>query len=186
MTRRHRSTIISGGKAVSAPRVALYMRVSTGRQSDHDLSIPDQRSQLQSWCSRQGYTVVAEFVEPGSSATDDRRPVFQQMIERACDGERTFEVIAVHSYSRFFREAFEQEFYLRRLAKHGVRVVSITQPVGDEKSVNGVEDVQKEGASGEGQRAHGADCHERVLATLRIEGRVRVAKKLIEIECGTR
>ncbi|HEX2337634.1 MAG TPA: recombinase family protein, partial [Hyphomicrobiaceae bacterium] len=27
---------------------------------------------------------------------------------------------------------FEQEFYLRKLAKHGVRVVSITQPVGDE------------------------------------------------------
>jgi DNA invertase Pin-like site-specific DNA recombinase len=54
------------------------------------------------------------------------------MIERACDGERAFEFIVVHSYSRFFREAFEQEFYLRRLAKHGVRVVSITQPVGDE------------------------------------------------------
>jgi hypothetical protein len=26
------------------------MRVSTGRQAEHDLSIPDQRSQLQSWC----------------------------------------------------------------------------------------------------------------------------------------
>jgi site-specific DNA recombinase len=54
------------------------------------------------------------------------------MIERACDGERAFDLIVVHSYSRFFREAFEQEFYLRKLAKHGVRVVSITQPVGDE------------------------------------------------------
>src|SRR5262245_45687031 len=54
------------------------------------------------------------------------------MIERACDGEHAFELIVVHSYSRFFREAFEQEFYLRRLAKHGVRVISITQPVGDE------------------------------------------------------
>jgi site-specific DNA recombinase len=54
------------------------------------------------------------------------------MIERACDGEHAFDLIVVHSYSRFFREAFEQEFYLRKLAKHGVRVVSITQPVGDE------------------------------------------------------
>ena len=51
---------------------------------------------------------------------------------RACDGERAFELILIQSYSRFFREAFEQEFYLRKLAKHGVRVVSITQPVGDE------------------------------------------------------
>src|SRR4029077_18821219 len=79
-----------------------------------------------------GHHVVAEYVEAGASAGDDRRPCFQQMIERACDGERAFDLIVVHSYSRFFREAFEQEFYLRKLAKHGVRVVSITQPVGDE------------------------------------------------------
>ena len=115
-----------------SPRAALYMRVSTGRQAEHDLSIPDQRSQLQSWCQRQGYEVVAEFVEAGASAVDDRRPVFQQMIERACDGEHPFRFIVVHSYSRFFWEAFEQEFYFRKLAKHGVRVVSTTQPVGDE------------------------------------------------------
>ena len=108
------------------------MRVSTGRQAEHDLSIPDQRSQLQSWCRGNGHPVVAEYVEAGASAGDDRRPSFQQMIERACDGEHAFDLIVVHSYSRFFREAFEQEFYLRKLAKHGVRVVSITQPVGDE------------------------------------------------------
>ncbi len=76
--------------------------------------------------------MTSEFIEGGASAGDDRRPVFQQMIERACDGEQAFDLILVHSYSRFFREAFEQEFYLRKLAKHGVRVVSITQPVGDE------------------------------------------------------
>jgi site-specific DNA recombinase len=113
-------------------RAALYMRVSTGRQAEHDLSIPDQRSQLKSWCRANGHDVVAEYVEAGASAGDDRRPCFQQMIERACDGEEAFDFIVVHSYSRFFREAFEQEFYLRKLAKHGVRVVSITQPVGDE------------------------------------------------------
>jgi DNA invertase Pin-like site-specific DNA recombinase len=119
-------------QASDARRAALYMRVSTGRQAEHDLSIPDQRRQLESWCRAQGYTVAAEFIESGASAGDDRRPIFQQMIERACDGELAFELILVHSYSRFFREAFEQEFYLRKLGKHGVRVVSITQPVGDE------------------------------------------------------
>jgi len=115
----------------STLRAALYMRVSTGRQVEHDLSIPDQRTQLKSWCRTHGYTVAVEFVE-GASAGDDRRPVFQQMIERACDEEQSFDYVVVHSYSRFFREAFEQEYYLRKLAKHGVRLVSITQPVGDE------------------------------------------------------
>ncbi len=116
----------------SSPRAALYLRVSTGRQAEHDLSIPDQRTQLEAWCRANGYIVAAEFIEAGASAGDDRRPVFQQMIERACDGGQAFNYIVVHSYSRFFREAFEQEFYLRKLAKHGVRVISITRPVGDE------------------------------------------------------
>src|SRR5437764_9050882 len=122
----------SPAQASVAPRAALYMRVSTGRQAEHDLSIPDQRRQLESWCRAQECIVTSEFIEGGAAAGDDRRPCFEQMIERACDGEHAFDLIVVHSYSRFFREAFEQEFYLRKLAKHRVRVVSITQPVGDE------------------------------------------------------
>ena len=113
-------------------RVALYLRVSTDRQRQHDLSIPDQRTQILSWCETQGHEAVAEFVEGGATGTDDKRPVFQQMIERACDGDNAFDVIAVHSYSRFFRDAFGQEFYLRKLAKQGVKLVSITQPLGDD------------------------------------------------------
>jgi site-specific DNA recombinase len=132
MSRRDQAPNSPVEATVPGRRAALYMRVSTGRQAEHDLSIPDQRRQLQAWCRAQGHTVGAEFIESGASAGDDRRPVFQQMIERACDGERAFDLIVVHSYSRFFREAFEQEFYLRKLGKHSVKVVSITQPVGDE------------------------------------------------------
>src|SRR5258705_13270066 len=127
-----RSPHLVHGVSQSTLRAAVYMRVSTGRKAEHDLSIPDQGSQLQSWWRGNGHPVVAEYVEAGASAGDDRRPSFQQMIERACDGEHAFDLIVVHSYSRFFREAFEQEFYLRKLAKHDVRVVSMTQPVGDE------------------------------------------------------
>ena len=132
MKHPNRPNLTLVNEAPLPPRAALYMRVSTGRQAEHDLSIPDQRNQLQAWCRRQGYKVVAEFIEAGASAIDDRRPAFQQMIERACDGEQAFGFIVVHSYSRFFREAFEQEFYFRKLAKHGVRVISTTQPVPDE------------------------------------------------------
>src|SRR5665213_3772857 len=68
----------------SGTRVALYLRVSTDRQRQHDLSIPDQRAQVLAWCETQGHEAVAEFVE-ATTGTDDKRPVFQQMIERACD-----------------------------------------------------------------------------------------------------
>src|SRR5262249_44830106 len=111
---------------------ALYARVSTGRQAEQDLSIPDQVAQLKGWCEARGFRIAAHYIEPGASATDDKRPEFQRMIERACDGEHAFDVILVHSYSRFFRDAFGLEFYLRKLAKQDVKLVSITQELGED------------------------------------------------------
>ena len=66
-----------------ASRAALYLRVSTTRRAEVDLSIPDQRLQTTAYCERQGWQVVAEYVEPGASAMDDQRPEFQRMIERS-------------------------------------------------------------------------------------------------------
>lgn len=116
----------------TASRAALYLRVSTTRQADVDLSIPDQKLQTAAYCQRQGWQVVSEYVEPGASAMDDNRPAFQRMIEHACDDDRPFDAIVVHSFSRFFRDAFGLEMYIRKLAKHGVRLVSITQELGDD------------------------------------------------------
>jgi len=71
-------------------------------------------------------------VEPGASATNDRRPEFQRMIEAATWKPAPFDVVVVHSFSRFFRDHFELEFYVRKLAKNGVKLVSITQEMGDD------------------------------------------------------
>jgi hypothetical protein len=78
-------------------RAALYLRVSTGRQADNDLSIPDQRRQAASYCASRGWEIVADYVEPGATATDDRRPEFQCMIDAAMTKPPTFDVIVVHS-----------------------------------------------------------------------------------------
>ena len=43
-----------------------------------------------------------------------------------------FDTIVVHSFSRFFRDQFQFEFYLRKLAKNGVQLVSITEVLGDD------------------------------------------------------
>ena len=113
-------------------RVALYLRVSTGRQAETDLSIPDQRRQVRAWCEARDYAIVGEYVEPGASATDDKRPEFQRMIDSATDGSNSVDLIVVHSYSRFFRDSFGLEFYLRKLGKHGVKLLSITQEFNDD------------------------------------------------------
>jgi DNA invertase Pin-like site-specific DNA recombinase len=111
-------------------RVVTYSRVSTGRQAETDLSLPDQKRQLRNWRDAQNFVIVHEYVEGASGTTAQGRPVFQSMIEEACTNGKV-DVIAVHSFSRFFRDAIEQELTIRRLAKHGVRVISITQPLGD-------------------------------------------------------
>ena len=120
---------------------ALYLRVSTTRQAENDLSIPDQRRQCSTYCEAKGWEISREYVEPGASATDDKRPAFQRMIDDACSPERPddacsperpFEIILVHSFSRFFRDAFLLEFYVRKLAKHNVRLASISQETGDD------------------------------------------------------
>jgi len=107
--------------------VALYLRVSTVRQADKDLSIPDQRKQAEAYCKRLGWEIVREFVERGASATTDNRPAFQEMIAEARQPGRNFDAVLVHSYSRFARDAFDLEFYVRELRKRDVELISITQ-----------------------------------------------------------
>ena len=122
-------------------RAALYLRVSTGRQAENDLSIPDQRRQAKAYCVSRGWEIAADYVEPGVSATDDRRPEFQRMIDAATTKPPAFDVILVHSFSRFFRDQFQLEFYVRRLAKAGVRLVSITQELGDDPMSNMIRQI---------------------------------------------
>jgi DNA invertase Pin-like site-specific DNA recombinase len=109
--------------------VALYARVSTVKQAEKDLSIPDQLQQMRAWCAARGHAVAAEYQEPGASALDDRRPEFQRMIVEACRVPQAFDAVCVHSQSRFFRDVEGFLSYERRLKRAGVKLISITQPV---------------------------------------------------------
>ena len=113
-------------------RAALYLRVSTARQAEHDVSIPDQKRQGETYCTLHGCQLVDTFVEPGASATNERRPEFRRMIEAGTAKPAPFDIVLVQSFSRFFRDHFELEFYVRKLAKNGIRLVSITQEIGDD------------------------------------------------------
>jgi DNA invertase Pin-like site-specific DNA recombinase len=59
--------------AMTVPlRAALYLRVSTVRRTEHDVSIPDQKRQGEAYCASRDYQLVDTFVEAGASATNDR------------------------------------------------------------------------------------------------------------------
>lgn len=85
-------------------RCAIYARVSTSKQAEQNISIPDQIVRARQFAKKRGIKVVAEYVEPGASGRDDRRPQFQAMIEAATRRPKPFDVVLVHSFSRFFRD----------------------------------------------------------------------------------
>lgn len=116
------------------PRAAIYARVSTTRQAEHDLSLPDQIAQCRRWCARQDIEVVQVFTEPGASALDEDRPVFQEMIYTAKRDDHPFDLVVVHSLSRFSRDSLHSELYVRELRKVGVELVSITQEMSADPS----------------------------------------------------
>ena len=112
--------------------VFLYVRVSTAKQVKKDLSIPDQIRQMKEWCKAKGYTVLKTYVEDGLTATDDRRPVFQEMLADAYATESQVNGIVVHSLSRFYRDQAASAICERKLKRHGVRLISITQETPDD------------------------------------------------------
>ena len=87
---------------------------------------------MREWCQANSHVVAVEYVEPGASATDDRRPVFQQLIAEATGIPSPFEAVIVHSLSRFFRDSLEFGLYERKLNKSGVKLISITQQTSDD------------------------------------------------------
>jgi site-specific DNA recombinase len=60
---------------MTAPvRAALYLRVSTGRQADNDLSIPDQRRQAKGYCTSRGWEIVASGASPRAAFASSPSP----------------------------------------------------------------------------------------------------------------
>jgi site-specific DNA recombinase len=115
-------------------KLALYARVSTGRQAEEGVSIDGQVSQLTAWAEREGYSVVEIYRELGASATDDRRPEFQRMVADALSPDHPFDAIVVYSLSRFFREAYGLASYERKLRRAKVKLISITQQTGEDEA----------------------------------------------------
>jgi len=122
-------------------RAALYARVSTGRQAERDLSIPDQLRQLEDYCRAKGWVIHRKYVEPGASARDEHRPVFQEMLGDAKSKERPIDVVVTLTTSRFFRDATGARVYKAKLAKLGVKVVAVHQEVNDDPMGNFIEGI---------------------------------------------
>src|SRR5712692_5623231 len=88
--------------ARGAKRALLYLRVSTPGQVNTDynpegISIPAQREAGERKAHELGAVIVDEYVEPGRTATSiEKRPVFQEMLERIKADQDADYVIVYH------------------------------------------------------------------------------------------
>lgn len=115
------------------PRRALgYIRVSTQRQADEGISMTNQDEQLRAYCLRNDIELVEVHSDGGYSATHGNRPGLQAMFAAAMRPGSAITEVVVYSFSRLFRDNFLLEDYRRKLKRSGVRLIAITQEVGDD------------------------------------------------------
>ena len=115
------------------PRRALgYIRVSTQRQADEGISMSNQDEQLRAYCLRNACELVEIHSDAGYSATSDNRPGLQAMFAEALRPGSGITELLVYSFSRLFRDNYLLEHYRRKLKRAGVRLIAITQEVGDD------------------------------------------------------
>ena len=110
-------------------RTVSYLRVSDPKQVQKDVSIPAQRTATGHWlAAHEDHTLVQEFVDEGRSAYKpaDRRPGFCRMAD-FCKREDV-DVVLVHSFDRFARNREDSVVYKALLRRHGVKVLSVTEP----------------------------------------------------------
>ncbi len=117
-------------------RAVIYLRVSSKGQvnTDYDpegISIPAQRLSVTRKAEQLGLNIVAEYVEPGRSATEmTKRIAFQQMLERIRH-EKDIDYVIVYKLSRFARNRIDDAVVMADLQKRGVSLISATEQIDD-------------------------------------------------------
>ena len=114
--------------------VVLYVRVSSEKQAEKELSIPAQLKALREFATKNGHNVVREFVDEAESARSSDRPAFREMITLARLKPPLFDVVLVWKLSRFARNREDSIIYKSLLRKKGIQVISINEPIEDTPS----------------------------------------------------
>lgn len=105
-----------------------YCRYSSDLQNE--ASIEQQKSELEEYAKKNGFTIIKYYVDEAKSGTKNTRESFQELITDACKLKEV-QAVLVWKTDRFARNAMDSLMYRKQLAKHDVRLISITQPIDD-------------------------------------------------------
>jgi len=105
----------------------MYVRFSSDNQRDE--SIDGQIRAIKEYANKNGYNIVGIYADRAKTATTDKRPEFQRMLEDSSKGH--FSVVIVHKLDRFARDKYDSAIYKRKLKINGVRVISVLESLDD-------------------------------------------------------
>ncbi|MGN0612391.1 MAG: recombinase family protein [Porcipelethomonas sp.] len=112
---------------IEIKRAALYARFSSDNQRTE--SIDAQIRAMRQFCNQNKWKIVKTYVDEAYSATTDRRPDFQRMIEDS--GKGLFDIVLVHKLDRFSRNRYYSAIYKNKLRHNGVRLCSVLERLDD-------------------------------------------------------
>ena len=108
----------------------IYARYSSYNQTE--MSIEGQIAECRRYAEKHDLLIIQEYIDRAQSATTDKRPNFQRMIEDSSYG--SFEVILVYQFDRFARNLNDAGYYRKILADNGVSVISAMENIPTDSS----------------------------------------------------
>jgi len=106
-------------------RAALYTRVSTQEQADHNYSLEGQLDKLRAYCDLHEHAIAGEYIDAGYSGTTDKRPGLTRLLADVEAG--LVDVVIVYRLDRFFRSQRLLHATLYRLENSGAGLVSVSE-----------------------------------------------------------
>lgn len=106
---------------------AIYMRVSTERQSDEGVSLQTQKERLNAYCTMKGFQSIKEYLDIGSGRTTDKRINFNRMMNDVKSG--FINNIVIFKLDRLTRSIMDLSKLVNRLNDKGCALHSCTENI---------------------------------------------------------
>jgi site-specific DNA recombinase len=110
----------------------LYSRVSTDEQAKEGQSIESQIRICEQYAKDQGLKILQRFVDEGKSTTNMNRPALKDMLGFIQDKNNRVEIMLVQDTDRLARNTIDHLQIKALLKKHGVQLISVSQPIIDD------------------------------------------------------
>jgi site-specific DNA recombinase len=112
-------------------RAAIYCRVSTEEQTKN-LSLQTQLQSCCDYCEQRDIEIARVFTEEGASAkTADARPQFTELLSYCTARTNNIDVVLVHRFDRFARNAADHLSAKVQLKLAGVKIRSVSEATDD-------------------------------------------------------